>query len=77
MNNLQSNTSGCRRSAPGTIFFLFSFLLLTGLDRQAGAQTYTLSNVWNVAASSDNLTSGTDGGNRSIAYSAIFPTRSL
>jgi hypothetical protein len=52
-----------------TTLFAAALLLVTGW--QARAQNYTLSNAWNVAAGSGNLTGGSDAGNRGLAYNAV------
>src|ERR1700757_3123957 len=55
------------------LFTLLAGLLFSATLWQADAQsgTYVLSNAWNIAAGTLNLTGGSDGGNRGLAYSAV------
>src|SRR5580700_6941796 len=50
---------------------LLAAFILAGFVHQAAAQSYSLSNSWNVAAGSEGQSTGADGGNRTVAYSAI------
>lgn len=45
-------------------------LLMANIGR-VHSQTYTLSNAWSIATGTFNITGGTDGGNRGLAYSAV------
>ena len=72
MNHHQSSSSRAGRfSSAGITLCLLTVLFWSAMPREARAQTYTLTNIWNIAAGTDGLSSGTDGGNRDIAYSAI------
>lgn len=73
MNNQQPNSCRAGRMSPaGVTLCLLAALFCFALPREVRAQgTYTLSNVWNVAAGTEGMSSGSDGGNRGLAYSAI------
>ena len=72
MNLPQSNLPIARqRRFFGPGLFVMTLLFVAGLARQAAAQTFTLTNIWNIAAGTDGLSSGSDGGNRGIAYSPV------
>ena len=52
---------------------LVAVFVAVGLAGKAGAQTYTISNIWNLppATGTNNLVGGSDGGNRGLAYNGV------
>jgi hypothetical protein len=67
---VSDSTRSCFRRAG---FALATVMAALGLAGSAGAQSYTISNIWNLAAGTgaNNLAGGADGGNRGLAYSTI------
>ena len=61
----------CRPSKIVSFFTLaIAGLALLDFSPRAHGGTYLLTSVWNVAAGTEGFSTGSDGGNRAVAYSA-------